>query len=455
MERKQLVVVGSGPAGIEAALEGAALGARTSLVVEEALGGNAVQHSLVPSKVMIAAASARHQAQAIGAPVGPVDWRALAHRVAQEQELERSRARSRLQEKAVELICGRAKVTRGDEGFVVTIEPGEGEPSQRLNCQAVVGATGSVAVLPDGLAPDGVRMLLPRHLPGETPPSSPLAVLGAGVAGVEFATALANLGLETVLVAGGEQILPSFSSGAAAVVEAQFAADGGRLVKGFRVQRLAASAGGVRVTAVDGRLLDVAAVLVNLGRRPVLGAFAGLGMSGPGTLPHEDGFALAGDSAGLVPMTDGAARRSGRVAARAALGAPQGSWAPDAEPRIVFSIPPVAAVGPRVQDLEAAGTTFESHRVDFDQLLAGRLEGQSGGHATALVDQAGALLGLEAVGASAVAVVGFSSLARQSGTTLQQLSDLELPTPSLEEVFELLAAAHRRTTDARPTGKLL
>lgn len=454
MARKHMVVVGSGPAGIEAALEGADLGARTSLVVEEALGGNAVQHSLVPSKVMIAAASGRHQAAAIGAEVGPVDWGSLARRVVQEQELERDRAQLLLQERSVELIFGHANVSRRAQEFVVEVQPSGGGQPQLINCQAVVGATGSAAVLPDGLAPDGFRMLLPRHLPGETPPSSPVAVLGAGVAGVEFASALANLGVETILVAGGERILPSFSPSATAVVAAEFVARGGRLVENFRIEHVAASAGGVTVRSVDGRVLEVAAVLVNLGRRPVLGAFAGLGTCGPGPLNSGGGFSLAGDSAGLAPMTQGAARHSGRVAARAALGAPLGGWTPDAEPRIVFSLPPVAAVGPCAQDLKSAGTHFESHRVNFDQLLAGRLEGQGGGHATALVDQTGALLGLEAVGAGAATVVGFASLARQTGITLERLGELELPTPSLEEVFERLAEAHRGMTDPRQIDRL-
>ena len=53
---KRIVVVGGGPAGIEAAKAAAKAGSQVTLVSEGPVGGRAGWHSLLPSKVWLAAA---------------------------------------------------------------------------------------------------------------------------------------------------------------------------------------------------------------------------------------------------------------------------------------------------------------------------------------------------------------------------------------------------------------
>ena len=233
MTKRNLVVIGSGPAGIEAAIEGATLGAATTLVVAEAVGGNALAHSLVPSKVLIAQAIAFGLHSSLGCRIDPLNWSAIGHQVTEEQRLEGARAERRLGERHVTLVSGEARVRQAAHGFVVDVDTSDGRALSALPADAVVGATGSVAVLPGGMAPDGHRVLLPRHLPGPIPPPSPLAVLGAGIAGVEFASALSRLGIEVILVAKQARILPSFSARAAAVSATRFTDSGGQLVTGM------------------------------------------------------------------------------------------------------------------------------------------------------------------------------------------------------------------------------
>ncbi|MCB0159311.1 MAG: FAD-dependent oxidoreductase, partial [Caldilineaceae bacterium] len=50
---KQIVVIGAGPAGIEAARTAAKAGAHVTLVSDAPVGGRAGWHSLVPSKVWL------------------------------------------------------------------------------------------------------------------------------------------------------------------------------------------------------------------------------------------------------------------------------------------------------------------------------------------------------------------------------------------------------------------
>ncbi|MCA9968818.1 MAG: FAD-dependent oxidoreductase, partial [Anaerolineales bacterium] len=53
---KEIIVIGSGPAGIEAARAAATAGAHVTLVGDGPVGGRAGWHSLLPSKVWLTAA---------------------------------------------------------------------------------------------------------------------------------------------------------------------------------------------------------------------------------------------------------------------------------------------------------------------------------------------------------------------------------------------------------------
>ena len=63
---KRIVVVGGGPAGIEAAKAAAKAGSQVTLVSEGPVGGRAGWHSLLPSKVWLAAAGQNTAADTAG-----------------------------------------------------------------------------------------------------------------------------------------------------------------------------------------------------------------------------------------------------------------------------------------------------------------------------------------------------------------------------------------------------
>lgn len=220
----------------------------------------------------------------------------------------------RLAEVGVRQLPGQARIQRSGTELVVEVR--HSGAARSLRADFVIGATGSVAVLPPGAAPDGSRVLLPRHLPGDAPPPQPLALLGAGVAGTEFATALAHLGLKVQLISPSRQILPAFSETAAKMVEAALIVAGDRVLHGFSAAEVRARRDGVMIVAKDGRSLEAASVLLNVGPTPLLDSFADL--SGQQGSDAGARFGLAGDALGGSVMTEGAARRSGMDAARRA-----------------------------------------------------------------------------------------------------------------------------------------
>ena len=56
MKEYDLIVIGAGPGGYEAAFEAAGLGMKTALVEKEELGGTCLNHGCIPTKSLLHAA---------------------------------------------------------------------------------------------------------------------------------------------------------------------------------------------------------------------------------------------------------------------------------------------------------------------------------------------------------------------------------------------------------------
>ncbi|WP_455385742.1 FAD-dependent oxidoreductase, partial [Acidihalobacter prosperus] len=139
MGSKSLIVIGAGPAGIEAALTGARSGARATLIHEGPLGGRSTHGSLLPSKVWLAAARPGATPVEILARLNKVKsaW------VATQQRL--------LTEAGVECVQGRARIAGAG---VVEIDG----QSDSLQADAVILASGSEPTFTPALKPDGKRV---------------------------------------------------------------------------------------------------------------------------------------------------------------------------------------------------------------------------------------------------------------------------------------------------------
>jgi dihydrolipoamide dehydrogenase len=74
---RHIIVIGGGPAGIEAARAAAVAGARVTFIGDEPVGGRAGWHSLLPSKVWLAAADTiglMAESPALADPVAENIW---------------------------------------------------------------------------------------------------------------------------------------------------------------------------------------------------------------------------------------------------------------------------------------------------------------------------------------------------------------------------------------------
>lgn len=181
-----LLIVGSGSAGVAAALEAASKGAKAAVIEGGALGGTCVNVGCVPSKALLRAAEAFHKA-------GHHPFRGIrtqAERVELEEVIEQKDAlvRSLRQEKYAEVLeAAGVPLIRGQARFLdgETLEVN----GQVHKAQRYLLATGASATLPPipGLADSKPWTYLEALSPDRQPQN--LLVIGGGAIGLEIAQA--------------------------------------------------------------------------------------------------------------------------------------------------------------------------------------------------------------------------------------------------------------------------
>jgi dihydrolipoamide dehydrogenase len=230
-----LVVIGGGPAGVQAASTAARLGAQVTLVERDVVGGAANLWDCVPSKAMIATGSLVALAKRANVrglePLSPeVDLELLGSRVRQIEDKLATSMTEQLLSQGVEILFGTGRLV-GPHHVEVSTDTGE---LRGLDAEAILIATGSYPRVPEWAPVDGKRVLTTRQ--AYPPPEIPrhLVVVGSGVTGVEFVHMFRSLGSTVTLLVSRQQVLPQKDPEVAAALETDFLASGVTLCKGAR-----------------------------------------------------------------------------------------------------------------------------------------------------------------------------------------------------------------------------
>ncbi|KNC18210.1 pyridine nucleotide-disulfide oxidoreductase, partial [Arthrobacter sp. RIT-PI-e] len=259
----------------------------------------------------------------------------------------------------------------------VTITHDDGGPSRYRAEQAVVLATGSTPTIPpiDGLADLDYWTTRDATSAKEVPPS--LAVLGAGVAGVELAQAYARLGAEVTIIARSG-ILANFPQEASDLVLEALRSEGVTVLTDTNTESVQKEGEDFVLDVGSDQPVRARKLLVSTGRHPHT---TGLGLEAldldpkeltsddTGRVPDAGGWLYAvGDVAGKVQLTHQgkyeARMTADAIAARAhgELGDTATDWSPytstadrGAVPQVVFTDPEIAMVGRTLEQARKDG----------------------------------------------------------------------------------------------------
>ncbi len=368
MSMSRIVIIGGGPAGYEAALVAAQLGAAVTLVERDGAGGACVLSDCVPSKTFIASSdvvTAFRGAEALGirvnggaggARVAVVDAPAVHSRVKRLARRQSEDIHDKLIRAGVEVVAGAARLAEDTLGHThrVTISPTDVTPYS-VDADVVLLATGATPrVLPDA-RPDGERILTWRQVYDLDELPERLVVVGSGVTGAEFASAYLAMGVDVTLVSSRERVLPSEDQSAASVVEDVFRDRGMTVLNRSRAASVRRDGDGVRVELTDGRVVHGSHALMTVGSVPNT---TGLGLEEYGVELGQGGFVTvdrvsrtnvpgiyaAGDCTGLL-MLASVAGMQGRIAMWHALGEAVQPLRLSTVSANVFTDPEIATVG--------------------------------------------------------------------------------------------------------------
>ncbi|GAC1416035.1 MAG: NAD(P)H-quinone dehydrogenase [Actinomycetota bacterium] len=372
----KIVVVGGGPAGYEAALVAAELGAEVTIVDRSGLGGACVLWDCVPSKTLCTTAEAVTWLE-VAERTGLVQHDLVASRKA---DLSKIFARinwlAEAQSRDIEKKMERAhvRILRGSGAFTgshqIAVTDERGSPMETLDLDIALIATGASPREMTSAKPDGVRVLNARQVYDLKEVPEHLIVVGSGATGAEFAHAFNRLGSRVTLVCSREHVLPGEDTQAAEVLEGVFERRGMQILFKARAASAQVRGEGVVVTLNDGTEIEGSHALITVGMVP---NSAGMGLEEIGVQIADwraipvDGVSrtnlrhiyAAGDVTGNFMLASVAAMQ-GRIAMWHALGQAVGPLRFDAIASTVFTDPEIATVGMSQKQAEERGIRVDT-----------------------------------------------------------------------------------------------
>lgn len=460
-----LLVIGGGSAAFAAAIRGAELGARVTLVERGTLGGTCVNVGCVPSKTLIKAAETRFEQMRhpfAGLPNPPgnnggVDLRAL---VEQKRELV-TRLR---QVKYYDVLAAYPTVdlVEGSARFVdphqIEIRAADGT-TRELVADRTVLATGASPWAPPIPGLDGVPWWTNvEALEAEAVPES-LVVIGGSSVGAELAQLFARLGSRVTVVEMLPTLVPNEDPALGGALEEAFEAEGISVLTSARVNRVEYEDGEEYQITADvagrGRILEAERLLVATGRRANT---ADLRLDVPAVetdrtgaivvdsflRTSREGIFAAGDCATL-PQFVYVAARSGTLAAENALNGDRRELNLSAMPAVTFTDPQVASVGLTERQAREQGVAVESRTLPMGEVPRALANHDPRGLIQIV---AGAddrrILGVHVLAPAAGEIIQTGVLAVQAGLTVDRLADTLFPYLTEVEGLKLTAQTFSR-----------
>ena len=469
-----VIVLGAGPVGQNAAERARAGGLSVAMVERELVGGECSYWACVPSKAMlrpvIAVADADHIDGASEAVTGPINAAGVfARRDRYVTNWDDADQADWVAGIGAALVRGHGRL---DGARRVVVTAADGGLAALTARHAVVICIGSRAALPELPGIAEARPWTNRKATDSSSVPGRLAVVGAGGVGVEMATAWNGLGASVTLLARGSGLLPRMEPFVGEFVERGLRESGVavRVDVSVTALRRPDARGPVTLDLSDGSELEVDEVLFATGRAPMTDD---IGLETVGLAPGswldvddtcrvravDDGWLYAaGDANHRALLTHEGkyqARIAGAVIAARAAGrpldtAPWGAHAATADhwavPQVFFTDPEAAAVGLSAEQAERAGHRVRSVDVEVGDVVMGAKLYADGytGRARMVVDvEHGYLLGVTLVGPGVSELLHSATVAVAGRVPIDRLWHAVPCFPTVSEVWLRLLEAYR------------
>ncbi|MEZ5498640.1 MAG: Si-specific NAD(P)(+) transhydrogenase [Steroidobacteraceae bacterium] len=473
--RFDLVVIGAGPAGQKAAVQGAKAGASVAVVEQlRDVGGACVHTGTIPSKALreyallrLAAARSRELDMSAAEPQADDNFQVpLGTLLRGVQDVIAAHDRfmaDQLRRNAVTVVRGRAQLVACDQVDVT----GLNGQHTRLQARRIVIATGSRPRAPQGLAPDHEHILDSDSILSLTYLPRSLLVIGGGVIACEYASMFASLGCKVTQLDRHERPLGFIDAELTDYYLGSLAQHASCFLPAAQAVELRRDGpASVLARLDDGRELRADKALVAQGRRANVEA---LGLDALGIKLNAHGFItvngeLATSVAGIYaagdvigpPSLASAAMEQGRRAACHALGLAPGE-STEVIPTGVYTIPEIASVGLSEGEARAHFGAALVGRARFDEVARGQIAGAQQGLLKLVADAGGRkVLGAQIVGNGAADLVHLAQLGLAADLDVNAYVENIFNFPTMAEAYRVAALdiAKQRAAASQPSDAL-
>ena len=452
MQKYDLVVIGSGPAGEKGAAQAAYFGKKVAVVeYGSEVGGACINTGTLPSKILRESAlyfSGLRQRGLYGIDYSLKEGLTVSnfmHRKDVLVEMEREKIRQNLTAHKTDLIRGAASFE--DAHTIAVKTPNE---TLHLRGEAVLIATGSYPHRPPEIPFDDTTVFdSDSILKMDRIPRS-LAVVGGGVIGCEYASIFTALGVEVSLVDGRDRLLPFLDAEISERLRERLSGLGVRFFLGERMGPIGRTTQGVRIQLPSGKAIETEAALFAAGRRGAVDGLclekAGLGVNKRGYIEVNQQYQTsvasiyaAGDVIGF-PALASTSMEQGRVAVCNAFGFQYKQRLASMLPIGVYTIPEISAVGETEESCKEKGISYEAGRARYANNARGMIAGDSAGLLKLLFRRdSRKLLGVHIIGEDATDLIHLGMMVLESGGTIDLFIDFVFNYPTLSEMYKYAA----------------
>jgi dihydrolipoamide dehydrogenase len=443
-DKYDVVIIGGGPGGYVCAIRAAQLGLKTACVeMRGSLGGTCLNVGCIPSKALLHSShlyeSALHEFEGHGIDVGKpkLDVKKMIARKDKVVTDLTSGIEFLFKKNKVDYYKGRGVIEGVGKVKVEKVKGLDGTKDASLETKNIVIATGSESTPLPGVETDEKLIVTSTGALDLTKVPKKMAVIGAGVIGLEMGSVWRRLGAEVTVIEFLDRILPGMDGELAKQSQRILSKQGIKFKRGTKVTGASKTKTSVTlkmepVKGGDAEEFKADVVLVAIGRRPYTDGLgldkAGVKMDDRGRVEVDEyfqtnveGIFAIGDTV-KGPMLAHKAEEDG-VAIAEMLAGEAGHVDYGKVPGVVYTSPEIASVGKTEEQLKEEGVEYASGKFPFSANSRARAVSDTDGFVKVLTDKkTDTVLGVHIVGPLAGDLISEAVLAMEFGASAEDIA---------------------------------
>ncbi|MDE3196960.1 MAG: Si-specific NAD(P)(+) transhydrogenase [Acidobacteriota bacterium] len=451
MQKYDLIVIGSGPAGQRAAIQASKAGKSVALIEKrEVIGGACINTGTIPSKTMREAVlhlSGYHYQAIYGINYRvkeKISMADLSFRVQHVIKTEIDVTQAQLARNNIEMLNGEASFL-SPNSVQVTNTRGKSE----IEGESIIIATGTKPAVSPRVAINGRTIINSDQILSMPEIPRTLIVVGGGVIGVEYTCMFATLGVRVILIEKRPRLL-EFAD--AEMVEAlSYHLRDSRVTMRLNeeVESVEESGTGVVANLQSKKKISGDGLLYAVGRSGNVDELnlpaAGIEADPRGRIPVDSDFRTrqpnifaVGDVIGF-PSLASVSMEQGRIAAGRAVGLPLHSN-PNNYPYGIYTIPEISFIGKTEEQLTDDDVPYEVGVAYYREIARGQIRGDTTGRLKLIFHrETRLLLGVHIIGEGASELLHIGQAVLILGGTIDYFVDTVFNYPTLAECYKAAA----------------